>query len=268
MNKEILEKLTYFGLSDKEARIYIVLLELELASVSEVAKRAEVKRSTAYVVLESLKKSGLAGVSDDRKIQRYFASSPDILLNIAKETTKRQEKINEALKSIVPELKSFYKDSKHKPIIKVYEGKEAAKQIYLSSARDYPETSEIRVYEDPEGYLEILPEFVKTDYILRKKRGIKMHAIFPESETSKATVEAYKSLGSKDEMIQIPKDKFMSLRQFSSMTVCGDEVWFDSLKDGYCISIKKQEIANTLKHVFDLAKEEAKRSSRIKKTTN
>ncbi len=259
MEKKIINNLINFGLSDKEARIYVTLLELELASVSEVAKQSEVKRSSAYVVLESLKKRGLVGVSDDRRIQRYFASSPDILLNITKEATEKQETINEIVKATVPELKSLYKDSKHKPIIKVYEGKEAAKQIYLSSVRDYPETSEIRVYEDPEGYLDILPEFVKSDYTLRKKRGIYMQAIFPASEESKSVIKEYKALGSKDEMIQIPKNKFMSSKQFSSMTVCGDEVWFDSLKDGYCISIKKQEIANTLKHVFDLAKEEAKR---------
>ena len=45
-----------FGLSEKEAKIYLALLELEAATVFETAKQSGINRSSAYVVLEALQK--------------------------------------------------------------------------------------------------------------------------------------------------------------------------------------------------------------------
>ncbi len=78
-NSLIVKQLIEFGLSEKEAKTYLALLELEVATVSEVSKTANINRSSAYVVLESLKKKGLAGISDDKNIRRYIAASPDLL---------------------------------------------------------------------------------------------------------------------------------------------------------------------------------------------
>jgi sugar-specific transcriptional regulator TrmB len=55
------EKLEKLGFSSKEADVYISLLELGSAIVSDVAKKAGINRSTAYVLLESLAKKGFPG---------------------------------------------------------------------------------------------------------------------------------------------------------------------------------------------------------------
>ena len=54
MSELLIKKLVNYGLSDKEARIYLALLELEAATVFEAARQSGVNRSSAYVVLESL----------------------------------------------------------------------------------------------------------------------------------------------------------------------------------------------------------------------
>ena len=46
--------LTKVGLDEKEAKIYVALLDLGSEKVHEIAKKAGVKRPTAYVVLEQL----------------------------------------------------------------------------------------------------------------------------------------------------------------------------------------------------------------------
>ena len=56
MTKEKLQKL---GLSDKEASVYLAMLELGPSVVSDIAKKANINRSTVYVVLEFLKKRGI-----------------------------------------------------------------------------------------------------------------------------------------------------------------------------------------------------------------
>jgi len=259
-NSLLVKQLIEFGLSEKEAKLYLALLELEIASVSELAKTANINRSSTYVVLESLKNKGLVGVSEDKKVQRYIAISPEMLLQEAKDRANKAEEMKNNISNIVPELKALFKDTKQKPKIKVYEGKEAVKQIYydISALSPYPNVPEIKVYEDPGGYINILPDFTKKDYEQRKKRKIKMYGIYPDTKESKEVIRQYRTLGSKDEIVQIPKKKFMSEKQFANMTICGDEVWFDSLQDSYCISISKKEIANTLRHLYNLAWEQAK----------
>lgn len=259
-NSLLVKQLIEFGLSEKEAKLYLALLELEVASVSEVAKTANINRSSTYVVLESLKSKGLVGISEDKKIQQYIAISPEMLLQEAKDRANKAEEMKNNISNIVPELKALFKDTKQKPKIKVYEGKEAVKQIYydISALRPYPDNPNIKVYEDPEGYINVLPGFIEKDYKERKKLGIKMYAIHPDTKESKEVIRRHRALGSKDEIIQIQKKKFMSEKRFVNLTICGDEIWFDSLQDNYCINITKKEIANTLRHLYNLAWEQAK----------
>ena len=50
-----------FGLTEKESRVYLALLELGEAGIGEIAKKSAIKRTTLYDVVENLKKSGLVG---------------------------------------------------------------------------------------------------------------------------------------------------------------------------------------------------------------
>ncbi len=89
MTEVLLKQLQNFGLSEKEGKIYLALLELEMATVFEVAKQSGINRSSAYVVLEALKKKGLVGISDDKKVRKYIAASPETLLHSAKTAAQK-----------------------------------------------------------------------------------------------------------------------------------------------------------------------------------
>ena len=64
-----LKKLNF---SDKEARVYLALLELGEAPVQKIAEKAKVNRATTYVILESLKKKTAARTikKQKRKIKK------------------------------------------------------------------------------------------------------------------------------------------------------------------------------------------------------
>ena len=53
---EIQDVLKSIGLDDKEARVYMALLELGTATVHPIANKAEIKRPTTYLILEQLLK--------------------------------------------------------------------------------------------------------------------------------------------------------------------------------------------------------------------
>ncbi len=69
----LIKDLIEFGLSEKEAKIYIALLELEIATVNEIAKKAGVNRSSTYVTLDGLISKGFVSISDDKNIRHYCA---------------------------------------------------------------------------------------------------------------------------------------------------------------------------------------------------
>ncbi|MEO8065551.1 MAG: helix-turn-helix domain-containing protein [Candidatus Doudnabacteria bacterium] len=252
MNTPLLKQLIGSGLSDKEAKIYLSLLELELATVFEVAEHSGINRSSAYVVLEALKKKGLAGISDDKNVRRYVAASPEILLQTVKTAAKKQEDIKAKVESILPELKALHKATKRRPIVKIFEGKDGAREVYWSLLET--KTKELRVFANPAEIFKHVPDF-QTQDSERAKKGIKMFAISPATKEMLELVK-YVKPNKPYEQVLIPKDKY----NFSSdMGIFGDKIAIVSPKDNFGIIIESQEIADMLKNSFDLAWEEAKR---------
>ncbi|MBI2888737.1 MAG: hypothetical protein HYY10_02320 [Candidatus Liptonbacteria bacterium] len=121
----MLEKyLQDIGLSDKEATIYIALLQADYSSPLELSRKLNMKRATAYVVLESLQKKGLVNETKVNKKTRYQAAPPERLETfIARQRIVLEEKAK-LLEDIVPQFKSIQKESGTKPVVKYYEGRE------------------------------------------------------------------------------------------------------------------------------------------------
>lgn len=116
------------GLNDKEARIYLACLELGPTNIQNITGKANIKRSTVYEILESLKEKGLMHVTTKGKRKLYLASEPENLL----ETIKEREKL---LKEILPQLKSINNVGFAKPKITFYEGKEGLRDIYMEALK-------------------------------------------------------------------------------------------------------------------------------------
>ena len=108
MNLE--EILTKVDLDEKEAKVYIALLDLGSEKVHEIAKKAGIKRPTAYVVLEQLYAKNFVIKTYHERRAFYSAEKPDIILRALKE---KEELLAQAL----PLLHARMASSKIKPKI-------------------------------------------------------------------------------------------------------------------------------------------------------
>jgi len=97
MDANLLITLQNYGLSEKEARIYLTALELGTSIASTIARRAELNRATTYTLLEDLKRDGIVNETTKEGVKYYSVISPDILL-------KQLEQKYESFKEKVPEL--------------------------------------------------------------------------------------------------------------------------------------------------------------------
>lgn len=245
-NKLLVTNLIEFGLSDKEARIYLSLLESDTSMVQEIAKNAGVNRSSTYVVLESLKRKGLVFSTEGK--QKYVAASPETILQQIEDASTKTKAIKEKISGILPDLKALHKETKHKPSVRVFEGKEGMKAVYenvLSSKKG----TLIRAFSQPkawdgieDGYFAYLKE-------KRVEQGITLKAIYPESTKA---MEDFSIIDKRKlaEFRFLPK----KTKEFSSdFRIYGDKIALTSSKDQFGIIIENKEIAEAVKFIFDLA---------------
>ncbi|MCK5334095.1 MAG: hypothetical protein KAJ24_06270 [Candidatus Aenigmarchaeota archaeon] len=119
MDRKILEDI---GLTPKEVDVYLALISLDAASISEIRSKANVSRKSIYEILQKLLDKGLVSyiVKDNKK--QYMAATPERFIELLKEKEAN-------LETILPELLRKHKESEEETSIRVYVGKEGMKTI-------------------------------------------------------------------------------------------------------------------------------------------
>lgn len=123
--------LVEIGLAQKEASVYMALVELGTASVQAIAHRAGVVRPTAYVVLEGLAQKGLASkaTGPDAKKMLFRAETPERLERFFEDQRRDLERRHEELRRIIPGLRSAFARGEEYPRVRLYEGKDGLQAL-------------------------------------------------------------------------------------------------------------------------------------------
>ncbi len=115
--------LELLGLNEKEAKVYLALLQMGKGTVPAIATRAGTKRPTTYLILDELRKKDLVTLLP-RKIKAiYTAKSPEVLL-------EEQKEKEELIAQKMPELLAIYNSKKEKPKVTFYQGKKQILELY------------------------------------------------------------------------------------------------------------------------------------------
>ena len=126
----LIQELKKLNLTEKEARVYLALLELGPSTPYKIAKRSHLKRPTAYVIAEELVEKGLIIQMTGEKQKMYIARSPEIYVE------EVESRVKEA-KKIVPELLALQRKKSDKPSILYYEGVEGLRQAYEYKMKEF-----------------------------------------------------------------------------------------------------------------------------------
>ena len=116
----IIEQLQLLGLTEKQARVYLALVELGRGTAYAIAKKANVKRPTVYVILDELRLKSLVLKIPHSKKQIFIAKNPQDFF-------KEQEEKLESAKQALPKLLARIPQGDR---VKTYffEGREGIKQ--------------------------------------------------------------------------------------------------------------------------------------------
>jgi DNA-binding MarR family transcriptional regulator len=128
--ESLIQELKKLNLTEKEARVYIALLELGPSTPYKIAKKSHLKRPTAYVIAEELVEKGLIIQMTGEKQKMYIARSPEAYVE------EVEARIKDARK-IVPELLALQRKKSEKPNILYFEGVQGIKQAYEYKIKDF-----------------------------------------------------------------------------------------------------------------------------------
>ena len=128
MRPDMIRRLIEAGLSDKEARVYVAMLQLGPTGAGEISKRAAVSRATSYLALASLAEQGLATSYDDGRQTIFTPETPRRLTEMMERDVREREERHARMASFVPELEALFRDSA-KPVVRYYEGTEGVRYL-------------------------------------------------------------------------------------------------------------------------------------------
>lgn len=116
------------GLQDKEARVYLAILETGHANVQNISRITELKRPIIYVILDDLIKKGFVSQLPNKKIKTYQAIDPGAISAQLRTTAKN-------FSEMLPIFKTLANNGNQKPKISYFDTKEGIQNIYADINR-------------------------------------------------------------------------------------------------------------------------------------
>lgn len=244
----LLLHLQEFGLSEKEATLYQILLDMGPAGAQEISKMARINRSSAYALLGTLLERGLVDQSQDNGVLNYRSVSPEKLIERADELAHDSARQEKEMNSLLPELLSVSRKLKNQPRVLFYEGLGGIQTV---SNDLLTQPSGIPIYA-------FLPESKATpnssssffdNMVLKQKNVTKIISLHDKNH--KQEISSKKSTS---EIRYLPADKY----PFSSeLRIYADKIVFISTTEEFGVIIQSQDVADVMKSLFNLAWKEA-----------
>jgi len=159
MNDKI-NTLNKIGLSNKQANVYLALLELGEAKITDIAKQANLKRPTVYLIIGELELLGLTSKIIKGKQKIYSAIHPKRISELL-EFRKNQ------FQELLPDLLATYGLANRQPKIQMLEGPEGVKQAYREALNMLPKKNIEQLWISnassfSERFSDIISEYIRT----------------------------------------------------------------------------------------------------------
>lgn len=231
-------ELIKFGLSVREAKVYLTAIKIGEAPASVIAKRCGLPRLTVYTILERLKKIEIMESYEKHRIRIYRAASPETFLAYCDLEVSKIQARRERFRWFLPRLKVLMDES---------------------SLLERSRQGEMRFIEDRSHFQRHLLKAlkgVKQWYVihdgslqelidaLQVQSGVNPRCLIPYSKRKKMEQEDQSVRYFQDNKMNMPVN-FMGI---------GSSVFFvvENAKQFFAIQIENEHISSSLKTLIEL----------------
>ena len=169
-----------------------------------------------------------------------------------KERLERAVLARQNLETLLPEIEKHKKLGRHRPRVIVFTGIEGLRTAFEATLESHEKL--MRIASSAGKIARSLPEYLPRYMRERFRRGIRMIGIHPADEMGRLMVEH--SPKGFDEYTLLPEDRFAFP---SDLGIFDDKLAFMSHEPPLSVAIECKAMADNMKTLFDLAREEALR---------
>lgn len=239
--KNLEKPLRNLGFNEKEAKVYLALLELGPSAVREISLKSGLKKPTTYVILDELRQKDAVLFLPGAKKKLYSAKDPDFLFNDAK------QRLNQAFYDL-PILKSLGKKANRKAMVTYYEGVQGYEQAMTYKENEIVEAGEMLCYFASGA--NVNPAMFKSiDECMDRLRrnGVRMRAFAPDHESLRRYRAEDEAFGR--EVKTLPMEMYSAA---SSIDINRNFVRFALFDEEMFVIIENHEIAQMMRQIFEM----------------
>lgn len=228
------------GLSPKQATVYEACLSSGAATIPELAREAELKRTTVYGIVDELVSLGLLRANYKGKRKRFEAQDPARIGEILDERKKR-------LDGVLPELSDLFISRTSRPKITYFEGRDALRKVYDDvlecTSKQVKMIARVRQHNEAVG-----DAFVKEFIRKRIERGIVAQVLHPKAGDMYTSERGTESAKLKRHVRYLPPNVFHA----AMIMIYDRKVAMVSTKEeNFGFIVESKEFSNTLSAYFD-----------------
>lgn len=120
--KIMIEQLYQLGLTEKEIKSYLTLIQEGVLTASQLSTHLKESRTNTYALLEKLINIELVETDTQLAVKRYIAKHPENLKKILLSKQQELKQSQQALAKTLPELTSLYQLGSHRPGVTHFQG--------------------------------------------------------------------------------------------------------------------------------------------------
>ena len=222
------------GLTKQEAQVYLAALELGEATVQELARKSDVKRTSIYNFIDKLKDRQILLETKRKRRSLFSAANPHQLLELGR------MKLGE-LENAMPQLLAINNRSLHKPRVTFHEGVEGIKEVYNDMLNH---KQPIICWSDQKHMWPTLgKEYCEYFPPERARRGIPLRMIATDTQENRSYAKKDRELARETKFISADND----LR--TEINIYGNKVILTSFRSSpaFAVLIEDQNIATTMR---------------------
>lgn len=245
---QYLQVLEELGFSEKESAVYLALLAVDSATVTQIAQKAEVQRTTSYEILDSLLHRGLVTKFKKQKKIYFSAGDPRRLISYLErekeESVKKIDLQKSKVNEVMGEFLSLLEPKSTKPKVEFYEGEKGMREAYENTLTS---EGEILSYANVEEVHKGLPNFFPEYYSRRAALGIPIRAIFTNNVPSIELSTHDKQEMRETIILPDPSDTFSP-----EVNIYNNKMLIASWREKMAVIIESKELADLQRVIYKI----------------
>lgn len=122
-NSALYAALKELGLTDNEAGLYVLSLEIGPHPIGQIAEKLGISRPNIYKLIKGLENRGLAALPAGGKLKRFCVASPTLVAELLEKKQKHDRELKNDFSALLPDLLTKYQRGDLPSSVRVYQGR-------------------------------------------------------------------------------------------------------------------------------------------------